>query len=169
LLEPTPNNRHTMVAYSRVPQNDGGVKSAYADREEKKKIHSRKMERINNKIHAFLWCVGAALTIYYTDFFRVLLENKNVDRFYFNIAVVAFGINTCITLYLAIWLPYVQKIDLEWEVYCPRMIPTATIVGLICAFCSVMGLWPVWGFLTPLILTVVFVGALMSAHFLPSI
>lgn len=55
--------------------------------------------------------------------------------FYFNIAVVAFGINTCITLYLAIWLPYVAKIHLEWAVYCPRMIPTATIVGLIC------GLW----------------------------
>lgn len=51
--------------------------------------------------------------------------------FYFNIAVVAFGINTCITLYLAVWLPYVAKIHLEWAVYCPRMIPTATVMGLI--------------------------------------
>jgi hypothetical protein len=32
-----------------------------------------------------------------------------------------------------------------------------------------IGLWPVWGFLTPGILVVVFVGSLMSAHFLPSI
>ena len=47
--------------------------------------------------------------------------------------MVAFGINTCITLYLAVWLPYVAKIHLEWAVYCPRMIPTATVIGLICA------------------------------------
>jgi hypothetical protein len=64
----------------RVSQAEEGTRSACDDREEKKKQRALRMERINNKIHAFLWCVGAAMTIYYTDFFRVLLENENVDR-----------------------------------------------------------------------------------------
>jgi hypothetical protein len=35
--------------------------------------------------------------------------------------------------YLTVWLPYVQRITLSWNVYCPRAIPTATAIGLVCA------------------------------------
>lgn len=57
-------------------------------------------------------------------------------RLYFNIATVCFAINCCIAFYLTVWLPYVKRVpaDLDWNVYCPRVIPTATIVGLLCGF-----------------------------------
>eukprot|EP00936_MAST-01D_sp_MAST-1D-sp1_P002296 g2296.t1 len=155
--------------HSFPPSSDHSDDKAHDDAEAAKKARAERMENINNKLHALMWCVLAGMTVYYTDFFRVLLEDPRIDRFYFNIAVVAFGINTCITLYLAVWLPYVAKIHLEWAVYCPRMIPTATVVGLICTLCLILGLWPVWGFLTPAILAVVFIGSLMSAHFLPAL
>ncbi|KDO18368.1 hypothetical protein SPRG_06819 [Saprolegnia parasitica CBS 223.65] len=48
------------------------------------------------------------------------------------------------------------------------MIPTATIVGLVGALGLILGLWPVWGLFTPGILFVLFLGTLMTAHFLPA-
>lgn len=88
---------------------------------------------------------------------------------FLQVALVCTGVNVCITAYLAIYLPYIKKIQLEWSVYCPRMIPTATAVGVVAAVSYVCALWPVWGLLTPGLLALFFIGALMTAHFLPAI
>ncbi|EQC24948.1 hypothetical protein SDRG_17166 [Saprolegnia diclina VS20] len=127
-----------------------------------------KAEWLSTKLHALLWVAGACLLAYYLDVVRVALRDPRVHRLYFNIGVASAGVNGCITAYLALWLPYVRKVDLEWSVYCPRMIPTATVVGLVGALGFILGLWPVWGFFTPGILFVLFLGMLMMAHFLPA-
>lgn len=54
-------------------------------------------------------------------------------RVWFNIGLVCFGINVVIMAYLTVWLPHVRGIRVSWNVYSPRAIPTATVVGLICA------------------------------------
>ena len=59
---------------------------------------------------------ACGLARYTTDFFRVIIDSQRVDRFYVDIALVAFGGNCCICFYLAIWLPYVKRIDMEWSV-----------------------------------------------------
>lgn len=53
--------------------------------------------------------------------------------FWFNIGVVCFSINVVIMAYLTVWLPHIRGIKVSWNVYSPRAIPTATVVGLICA------------------------------------
>jgi hypothetical protein len=62
------------------------------------------------------------------------MAGGHVRRGYFNIAMVCVGINSCIAFYLTIWLPWVKRIDLDWSIYCPRMIPAATGVGMLGAF-----------------------------------
>ena len=57
--------------------------------------------------------------------------------------------------------------DVEWNVYCPRMIPTATIAGIASTICLNIGLWPVYGLFTPLILGTVSLGSLMALSFIP--
>ena len=37
-------------------------------------------ERISNKLHAAFWVVTTCLLCYYTDLFRVLIEDKRVNR-----------------------------------------------------------------------------------------
>ncbi|KAG9404569.1 hypothetical protein AC1031_004772 [Aphanomyces cochlioides] len=167
------------TSYRRLSQAEGDEEKRSVEEnveneieELKKRMQEKAVSRaewVSTKIHAFLWIVGAASLAYFLDVFRVAFRDARVHRIYFNIGLVCFGINCCITMYLAVWLPYVKKIDLEWSVYCPRMIPTATVVGLLCALMFTIGLWPVWGFFTPGILFVLFLGALMTAHFLPSI
>lgn len=126
-----------------------------------KKNRAETFERINMKIQALAWVVIAAVVVYYTNFFHVLFSDPKVDRYaevlknthfftgvhvlccccvcpsgrlYFNIATICFGINCCIAFYLTVWLPYVKRIEIDWNIYCPRMIPTATGVGVLCIF-----------------------------------
>ncbi|EGZ27336.1 hypothetical protein PHYSODRAFT_477891 [Phytophthora sojae] len=106
----------------------------------------------STRLHAFLWVAAAGLVAYGTDFFRVIFTDARIKRGFFQVALICTGVNICIT-----------------AVYCPRMIPTATIVGAVATFCYICAFWPVWGLLTPGLLGLFFIGALMTAHFLPSI
>jgi hypothetical protein len=69
---------------------------------------------------------------------------------------------TCLFVYLALYLGYVKKIGQEqWETYCPWAIPTMTVTGLLTGLFFMIGMWPVWGVITPVILFVLFMGFMM--------
>ena len=52
-------------------------------------------------------------------------------RFWFNLGMVALGVEVIIMIYLTIYLPYIARIHLEWSVYCPRVIPAGAVFGVI--------------------------------------
>ncbi|KAG1691322.1 hypothetical protein DVH05_026986 [Phytophthora capsici] len=164
------------ASYSRVPpaahQHGSDESDGDSDSEqlpEQRASRSQRAALWSTRLHAFLWVAAAGLVAYGTDFIRVIFTDPRVKRGFFQVALVCTGINICITAYLAVYLPYIKRIQLEWSVYCPRMIPTATIVGVVAAFCYICAFWPVWGLLTPGLLGLFFIGSLMTAHFLPSI
>lgn len=75
-------------------------------------------------------------------------------------------------VYVMVILPRTRKegtskhrVDLA--VQHPQLIPAATAAGVLGAFFLVRSLWSVWGFLAPLILLTVFVGAIYALHFVP--
>ena len=72
-----------------------------------------------------------------------------------------------VLLYCVVWVRRVMGSTWEWQIVAPGMIETAT-VGLVTAYFSfTIGLWPSFGLLTPLVVGVVFVGAMFVTHFLP--
>ena len=56
---------------------------------------------------------------------------------------------------------------LEWEIYCPRMIPTMTAFGVLFFVTIIKAMWPLFGFLTPVIVFVLFIGLIMITNFVP--
>ncbi len=52
-------------------------------------------------------------------------------RWLFSLGLICIGICLALAFYLVVYLPYVARIELDWEVYCPRVIPTATVAGLL--------------------------------------
>lgn len=168
--------------YSRVPTNEEENRRAA-----NKKRRSEAAEQIATKIQALAWVLVGAFVTYETDLPFVLLSDPDVNRFWFNIAAACFTMNSVLCFYLTIWLPYIQRVTTEWNVFCPRVIPTMTAIGVICGFSHasrvsntpfaifrhharrrlIRGLWPVWGLLTPFILALVFMACLMSLHFIP--
>ena len=85
-----------------------------------------------------------------------------------DIALACIGVNISIMLYLTTCLPYIAKVTEDWTTYCPKLIPVMTLSGVLSFFCGLLGLWPIWGFLTPIFMIVLFMGYTMSLTFLPS-
>ena len=76
-------------------------------------------------------------------------------------------INIIIIIYLTLYLPLIEKNTIPWEVYCPNMIPTSTVIGIISFILFMIAVWPVYGMLTPLIVLIILLGLVFSTHFIP--
>ena len=113
--------------YTRVPTEEEESKRAAA-----KKRRSDAAEMISTKIQALAWVATGIFVAYQTDLPAVILSDPDVNRFWFNIAATCFTMNTVLCAYLTIWLPYIQRVTTEWSVYCPRVIPTMTGIGVLC-------------------------------------
>lgn len=123
------------------------------------------------------WVVAAYATAAYTRLFHVIFTDARIIRPVLHASIVLFSINAVLTLYLIAWLPFkfpvssIHKTPASspafWEAYCPRVIPTMTACGLLGSYLLVRACYPVWGFLTPLILGVVALGIFFSLHFIP--
>jgi hypothetical protein len=100
---------------------------------------------------------------------HVILSSEIPLRPLLHVAITQITINTILMMYLGIYLPKVKGLkDPEaWPIYCPRIIPFMTVNGILCAFILTRSLWPAWGFLTPLILAIEFVGLLFATQFIP--
>eukprot|EP00238_Polyblepharides_amylifera_P013440 CAMPEP_0196586424 /NCGR_PEP_ID=MMETSP1081-20130531/54229_1 /TAXON_ID=36882 /ORGANISM="Pyramimonas amylifera, Strain CCMP720" /LENGTH=188 /DNA_ID=CAMNT_0041908297 /DNA_START=246 /DNA_END=812 /DNA_ORIENTATION=+ len=135
----------------------------------KKRSDRRKIVR--QKFEAFLWVAVALAILCYGDgnrnFFTMLLHNVRLERSYLHVGYALLGVNTCIFCYLALYLTVAKKQD-NWEVVAPWAIPTATIIGLIMCLMFMLALWPVYGWFTPLVQFTLFMGMLLSNHFIPS-
>jgi hypothetical protein len=129
-------------------------------------------ERITDKIVAAVWVAVAIIIAYLTNTFQVLLNpaESGSNRLLLQLSAVGFGINTVLLLYLIVYLPYVKKLNdsSAWEVYCPNIIPVMTFTGFIVGVLLIRATWPVWGFLSPLILGIEAFGCLFSLHFIPA-
>jgi len=153
-------------AYRRVPQTASSAE-AIAQKRKAALARSKSAENVSNKIHALFWCLLGGFVLIKTDFLHVAFSDPKVNRLYFNLSLILLATNSVLGLYLIIYLPYIARVTLPWDKYCPRVIPTITIVGTICFGTLIKALWPVWGFLTPLILTSIGMAAMFSLHFIP--
>jgi len=127
-------------------------------------------ERLADKAWAAAWVVTAAATAYWTDTRRVLLGGSDAVSFLLQLVAVGVGVQTVLVLYLTVYLPYGKGLtdSSAWSVYCPRVIPVLTATAVVSCLLLLRAVWPVWGFLAPLILSVEGLGLLFALHFVPS-
>ena len=125
-------------------------------------------DRWNDKLWAAAWVTAALLVAHWTSAWNVLLHDTRANQHLLSLAWVCVGVNTVLLGYLTLYLPKVKGLDASaWEVYCPRVIPCMTLVGVVACCFFVRGCWPVWGFLSPLILGSQAMGLLFGLHFVP--
>jgi hypothetical protein len=84
------------------------------------------------------------------------------------VVALLLGVQVVLATYLCVYLPYFKQLDSSaWPVYCPRVIPTASGLGVLMVVLLIRACWPVWGFLTPLILGIQFMGLLFVSQLIP--
>ena len=82
-----------------------------------------------------------------------------------NLTLVCLGINMAIMIYVTIVMPLQGKeADIE---KIPNLIPVMTIAGLFLPIFLTLAIWPIWGFLSPVYVFVLFFGYIFAVTFLP--
>jgi hypothetical protein len=124
-------------------------------------------ERLVDKGLALAWILLALLVAWWSRFYHVLLANKN--SLLLEASASCFGITAALALYLLVYLPYGKGLtdSSAWGVYCPRVIPAMIGMSIVGVLLLIRGVWHEWGFLSPLIIAIQFLGALFSLHFVP--
>ncbi|KAL3781838.1 hypothetical protein ACHAWO_009204 [Cyclotella atomus] len=167
-----------MATYRRVADSDGEATRTKSDDALNQAPSRSRGERISDKLHALAWAVSAYFIARYTQLFHTILTDERILRPVLNLSITLFSINAALISYLTIYLPCIKFRKLAntklsacssafWDVYCPRVIPAMTVCGLFGSFLLVRACYPVWGFLTPLMLGWVALGAFFSLHFIP--
>jgi len=115
-----------------------------------------------------VWVSIACLICYKTNFFRQVWENPHVNSFFRTLSLSCLTfIITCVT-YTAILAPWRLGREVDIEKDFPQLVPIMTLAGVVSFITAIMAMWPVWGFLTPVYMVVMFFGYSFSLMFLPS-
>ncbi|XP_041744603.1 transmembrane protein 128 [Coregonus clupeaformis] len=130
------------------------------DRNEKSQEEkdAKPLSRINR--HSVFWIVASVGLTYYFDFLRVLMENEDIKSWWFNVGVILLGICLSLATFCIVYLEWFKGIkhyDQEYPAIAP--ITTAAFIAASCSFN--IALWPVWSFLTPVLLFTQFMGGVM--------
>eukprot|EP00850_Spirogloea_muscicola_P002483 SM000009S23612 [mRNA] locus=s9:1037540:1038456:- [translate_table: standard] len=96
-----------------------------------------------------------------------LSHKEHVCRRPFNVGLLCVAINTCIFLYLAVWVRHLRNSAEDFNVVAPGAIPTATILGLSSYILFCYSLWPIWGILTMPLLFTLFMAFVVVSPYLP--
>ncbi|XP_055724687.1 transmembrane protein 128-like [Salvelinus fontinalis] len=135
----------------RVSAGDSNEKS----QEEK---DSKPLPRINR--HSIFWIVASVGLTYYFDFIHVITENGDIRSWWFNVGVILLGICLTLAMFCIVYLEWfkgIQHYDHEYPA-----IPPITTAAFLAASCSFnIALWPVWSFLTPVLLFTQSMGVVM--------
>ncbi|KAL7577915.1 hypothetical protein ACA910_007549 [Epithemia clementina (nom. ined.)] len=151
-------------------------------------------ERLHDKLVALVWMTVAVLVGYWAHVPTVLFRHGHGGSstnhpqdptttttttmpvvVLLHVVAVLWGINLVLLLYLCVYIPRVVQRPLPvgkswsdvWPIYCPRVIPTMTVLGVASLLLLVRATWPVWGFLAPAVVSVELLGGLFALQFVP--
>ena len=106
-----------------------------------------------------------SIVVHRFDIVDAVLYDPRMDREYLQFAALLLGIAVITAIFCAIVLDKMFGIDYEKKV--PWAVPLATLCGLVGYILLWMAVWPVWRFMTIIIMPVLFMGFLVSLIFLP--
>ncbi|ORX92308.1 hypothetical protein K493DRAFT_408899 [Basidiobolus meristosporus CBS 931.73] len=82
---------------------------------------------------------------------------------FFKAGIFSFGLSVLIFVYVAVYLPYIAgtPVDMKnWRITIPRHVQASTFSGVVSYFSFTIACWPIWGFMSPLIVFVEAIGFL---------
>uniref|UniRef100_A0A0B6Y7G8 Transmembrane protein 128 n=1 Tax=Arion vulgaris TaxID=1028688 RepID=A0A0B6Y7G8_9EUPU len=113
-------------------------------------------------IQNFMWLGASIVAIYFSDFINVIVYDQRIKSAWYWTGVLSLGLHIGIAIFLVVWLTFWKNVSSdEWEQRYPSAVPVATASLIIAIICLCIGLWPVWGFLTPIILLILLMGTVV--------
>eukprot|EP00457_Paulinella_chromatophora_P022573 gb/GEZN01025541.1/.p1 GENE.gb/GEZN01025541.1/~~gb/GEZN01025541.1/.p1 ORF type:complete len:163 (+),score=10.03 gb/GEZN01025541.1/:26-514(+) len=152
--------------YASVPLDE----SLTDDIETRKRARKELMDKTNRYIHALGWVGAAIFVVVYSNIWEILLQDSRVIRKVLYLGAFSGGTVFSIIIYLTISerCRTGMKLTDDLNKTHPRHIQVAAASSVLCWFCFVIACWPVWKFMTPVIMTVISMGLILSTNFLPN-
>lgn len=72
-----------------------------------------------------------------------------------------------VLLYVSLIAPWILRKSVDLEKDLPQMVPLMALAGVANFISFVLAMWPVWGFLTPIYVIILFFGGTFTMMFLP--
>ncbi|XP_063779277.1 transmembrane protein 128 [Pseudophryne corroboree] len=140
---------------------EAGASEADTNDDEKKK--EKPLPRVN--VHSVFWILVAVSLSYYVDFLQVIQENLQDGCLWLLVGALSLVVSLSIALYCIVYLEWRCGIC-DYDAKYPALVPIAIVTFLVAAVCINVSLWPVWSFLTPVILFTQFMGFVMLVSLL---
>ncbi|XP_013420562.1 transmembrane protein 128 [Lingula anatina] len=136
--------------------------------ETEKKLEKLKKKSSPYSIQNVCWLIASMAVFYYTDLYLAILYDNRINRLWLYPGLISISITVMIACFLIVWLSYIKKVPSdEWETRYPAAIPVSTFCFILGSVLVMIGLWPVYAFLTPFILFTIFMGVIVVAAALP--
>ena len=134
------------------------------EREARKEKWVARLENWGNKAHSVFWILAAVYVLYQTNFFYVAWTSAASSTFFLGSTCVLLGLFGALVVYGSFFLPT----DEDVEVVSPSLLPMASAVGGLLFLSSLAAFWPIWGWLTPVIMTVLHFGFVKAGTSFPN-
>uniref|UniRef100_A0ABM5FGJ0 Transmembrane protein 128 n=1 Tax=Pogona vitticeps TaxID=103695 RepID=A0ABM5FGJ0_9SAUR len=126
-------------------------------------IKEKPLPRLN--LHSAFWILASIATTYYAEFFKNVKEMILQENWWFMLGSFLLMISLSVAFYCILYLEWYRGIK-DYDARYPALIPVTTASFIVAAVCFNISLWPVWSFVTPLVLFVQFMGVVMLVSLL---
>lgn len=125
------------------------------------------VERISTKVQAALWVIAAVVIFVKGGVYEVASDPARSNPFFVYLGLAALALTVVLAFYCVVWIPRVHYSQWGWAVVAPGMVEAATAAVVTSFFSFIIGLWPGYGLLTPLIVGFEAMGCVFVLHFIP--
>lgn len=123
-------------------------------------------EWFRSKIEAGIWIAAFIFTFHKSQIVKQLFTNPRVTQPFFILFLTCLGINFAVTLFI-LYLNYFKNIR-DYETYSPQITPFAAVAGFIGFTSLIVAIFPIYGFLSLVIVPVLGFGLMMFSAFIPA-
>lgn len=122
-------------------------------------------EYVRMKAEAAVWVAIFLYTFHKSQFVKQLLTNPRVTQPFLTLFSVCLGVNLSVTIFI-LYLTYARGIR-DYESYSPNITPFAAVSGLIGFLSLLVAVFPVYGFLSFVVVPALTFGLFMFSAFIP--
>jgi hypothetical protein len=110
-----------------------------------------------NSVTSIIWIGMAMCSIYFSNFFYNIFNNPDIKEPFFSLSMGSFSFLIVYAIYVSYYLPMVCKVR-NCEEYNPRIITIGAAAGAIALATMLIAIWPVWGFTSIWMLSILWKG-----------
>ena len=120
-------------------------------------------------VHSIFWIACALFVVKYSDLIRVIRLDDRIHLPMLYISLVCWCCVLSIVFFLSFWLPCCRKERVtDYNITHPEHIKATLFLTIVSFITFIIGIWPVWGWMSILMASLILMGLIMIPNFIPN-